>query len=309
MKSDKIKGTICGIIAAITYGTNPLGALNLYAEGINVDSVLFYRYGLAVVILALMLLVMRTPLRISRREFFICGFLGIMFAISSLTLYSSFHYMDAGVASTILFIYPVMVAVLMAVFFKERVTAVTVISIILALSGIGLLYKGGDGTTLSLIGVLLVMLSSLTYAIYMITVNKSGLSLSPIKLTFYVMLCGVLAIILHSLFRQENHIRLLTTASQWGWGLMLALVPTVISLLLMVVAVRQIGSTPTAIMGALEPVTAVVIGVTIFHEAFTLRLAAGIVLILIAVMLIIAGKSIRFPKGAKMKVKTENMFK
>jgi drug/metabolite transporter (DMT)-like permease len=59
----------------------------------------------------------------------------------------------------------------------------------------------------------------------------------------------------------------------------------------MTIAIKNIGSTPSAIMGALEPVTAVVISVSLFHEVFTLRLAIGIVLILSAVILVILRKS------------------
>mgnify|MGYP000190581564 CR=1 FL=1 len=88
---------------------NPLGALSLYRAGINTNSVLFYRYALAAVLLAALLLVQKTSLRITRREFSVLGLLGVMFAVSSLTLFMSFHYMDAGIASTLLFVYPVMV--------------------------------------------------------------------------------------------------------------------------------------------------------------------------------------------------------
>lgn len=288
----KAKGSICGIVAAITYGMNPLGALNLYDDGVNVDSVLLYRYGLAVLVLAFIMLLRKESFRIGLRELPICAILGVVFAVSSLSLFTSFHYMDAGVACTILFIYPVMVAVIMALFFKEKVTFFTALSIALALAGIGLLYEAGDGTALSTTGVLLVMLSALTYAVYIVTVNKSGLQLPPVKLTFFVMLFGVLTVLAHSLFREENRIQFLTTLPQWMWAVMLALVPTVISLVLMVVAVKNVGSTPTAIMGALEPVTAVIVGVAVFNESFTLRIATGMLLILVAVFLIIAEKSI-----------------
>ena len=107
--SEKSKGTLCGIVAAVSYGMNPLGALSLYRAGINTNSVLFYRYALAAVLLAALLLVQKTSLRITRREFSVLGLLGVMFAVSSLTLFMSFHYMDAGIASTLLFVYPVMV--------------------------------------------------------------------------------------------------------------------------------------------------------------------------------------------------------
>lgn len=287
-----VRGTVCGIIAAVSYGTNPLGALNLYAAGMNPNSVLFYRYGIAAVLLAAYMIVLRKSFRVTLKELTILTALGVIFAISSLSLYCSFNFMDAGIASTLLFVYPVMVAVMMAVFFHERVTASTVLSIVLALMGIALLYRGDDGATLNTVGVLLVMVSSLSYAVYIIIVNKSPLRMSTVKLTFYVLLTGTLTIVVYSLFSPEARLMPLTTPDTWFYALLLALFPTVISLVMMTIAVHDVGSTPTAIMGALEPITAVIIGVTMFGEAFTSRLASGILLILFAVILIIMGKQL-----------------
>lgn len=104
--SSKIKGTICGIFAAISYGMNPLGALNLYQEGLNVNSVIFYRYGLATTILALIMLAQKKSFAITRREFAVLSVLGVLMVVSSLTLFGSFNFMDAGIASTLLFVYP-----------------------------------------------------------------------------------------------------------------------------------------------------------------------------------------------------------
>lgn len=289
--NSKLKGTLCGVGAAVSYGMNPLGALPLYADGINTNSVLFYRYGLAMVLLALYMLMQRKSFSITRKELLILAPLGVLFCISSLTLYYSFHYMDAGIACTILFVYPIMVAVMMAVFFKERLTLVKVFSIAMALFGISLLYEGGSGESLSLFGVVLVMISSLSYAVYIIIVNKSPLRMSSVKLTFYVLIFCILTIIANSFISGES-IQMLTTGSMWLHASILALFPTVVSLLLMVVAIHEIGSTPTAVMGALEPITAVVLGVLLFGESFTLRLAVGILFILSAVILIITGKAL-----------------
>lgn len=287
----KLKGTICGIVAAISYGTNPLGAMNLYKDDISANTTIFYRFGLAALILAAMMIVQRKSFAVTRRELIILAVLGVLMGSSSSSLYFSFYFMDVGIASTLLFVYPVMVAVIMATLFKEKVTVSTVVSIALSLAGITLLYHGGNGATLSTAGVLLVMVSSLTYAVYIVIVNKSSLRLSSVKLTFYVLVFGVLTILAYTA-AMGQHIQMLTTPAQWGYAVMLALVPTVISLVLMVIAVHDIGSTPTAIMGALEPLTAVAIGVMCFGEDFTARLAMGIVLILAAVILIIAGKSL-----------------
>ncbi len=196
-------------------GINPLCALLLYEVGVNVDSVLFYRYVLAAVILGLMMMAKGISFGVNKTELASLAVLGVLFAISSLSLFSSFHYMDAGIASTILFVYPVMVAVIMAVFFKEKVSLLVVFSILLAFTGIALLCQGDGGHALSMIGILLVMLSSLTYAVYIVTVNRSVLkTMSPIKLTFYVLLFCALTIIVHSDF--GSGLQMLTTPYMWG---------------------------------------------------------------------------------------------
>lgn len=281
---------MCGIGAAVCYGTNPLGALYLYEDNINANSVLFYRFALAVVMLGMLMMAQGKSLLVSMKELALLAVLGVVFSTSSITLYFSFCFMDAGIASTLLFVYPVMVAVIMAVLFKEKLSAAAIFAIVLALTGIALLYEGDGGATLSTVGVLLVMLSSLSYAIYIVVVNKSPLRISSLKLTFYVLFFGMLTILANS-FITGIHIQMLTTPRMWMCALMLALLPTVFSLVLMVISVHEIGSTPTAVMGALEPLTAVVIGVMVFGEQLTLRLSVGIVLILVAVIIIVAGKS------------------
>ena len=286
----KHKGIICGILAAICYGTNPLGALPLYEEGVNTSSVLFLRFSIATLILGVVMIANRKSFAVTRGELTTMASLGALMAISSLTYYQSFRYMDAGIASTILFVYPVMVAVIMATFFREKVTATTITSIVLALAGIGLLYRGDAGISLSMTGVMLVMVSSLTYAVYIIIVNQSEIRMSIVKLTFYVLLICAMCLFAYSFTSSDLHLMLPPSPRAWFFACWLGLVPTVLSLLFMTIAVHEVGATPTAIMGALEPLTAVAIGVMMFGEAFTFRLCIGIVLILAAVLLIVAGK-------------------
>lgn len=286
----KHKGIICGILAAVCYGTNPLGALPLYEEGVNTSSVLFLRFSIATLILGVVMIANRKSFAVTRGELTTMASLGALMAVSSLTYYQSFRYMDAGIASTILFVYPVMVAVIMATFFREKVTATTITSIVLALAGIGLLYRGDAGISLSMTGVMLVMVSSLTYAVYIVIVNQSEIRMSIVKLTFYVLLICAMCLFAYSFTSSDLHLMLPPSPRAWFFACWLGLVPTVLSLLFMTIAVHEVGATPTAIMGALEPLTAVAIGVMMFGEAFTFRLCIGIVLILAAVLLIVAGK-------------------
>ena len=265
---------------------NPLGALHLYAQNYSPETVLFYRFFTAAILLLVVILAKGSHFKISFREFGALVAFGFLFAVSSLTYYASFKYMDAGLASTLLFLYPLEVSVLMAVFFKEKIKRWTVISIAVSMSGVALLYRGGDGVPLSTAGLALVFASSLSYAIYMVMANRINLQMGAVKMTFYAICFCLVFLLLYSVTLGSGLPPLFTQANSWGWGFMLGLVPTVLSLIFMVKAVKIIGSTPTAILGALEPVTAVTIGVTVFGEILTGRLIAGILLILGSTVLI-----------------------
>ena len=283
----RTKGLIYGAVAAATYGMNPLFTLPLYHAGMTPDSVLFYRYAFALPILAAMIWLRGHSFSLQRREVLPLVAMGLLFSASSLFLYVSYNYMDAGIASTILFVYPILVALIMALGFHECITPLTIFCIALAVFGIGLLYKG-DGRTLDLTGVALVLLSSLSYAIYIVGVNRSALKTLPtVKLTFYALLFGLSIYVVRLGFLTE--LQAVPSWYLWGNVLALAALPTAVSLLCTTQAIHYIGSTPTVILGALEPVTAVFFGVAVFHEELTARLGVGIALILVAVTLIVAG--------------------
>ncbi|MDL2262900.1 DMT family transporter [Bacteroidales bacterium OttesenSCG-928-I21] len=288
----KLKGVLFGIIAAVAYGTNPLFSLPLYAEGLSPDSVLFFRYVIGVVILGVILLVKGESFKIKKKEILVLAAFGIMFALSSLFLYQSFLYMNAGVASTILFVYPVLVAVIMAVFFKEKASWLTYSCIILAMVGIFLLYRGDGETVLSTKGLILVAFSSLFYAIYIVAVNYSSVRTMPSgKLTFYALLFGSMVFIVRTKFMTELQ-TVPPTIYSWVNIFGIAFIPTIISLLFINISIKNIGPTYAAIIGVLEPVTALAIGIIVFNEPITIRIAGGAFLILIAVMLVVLSDNI-----------------
>ena len=287
----KAKGYILGSIAAASYGMNPLFALPLYKAGMDPDSVLFFRYLFAIPLLGIMIKARGRSFKIQRKETFPLIIMGLLVALSSLTLFLSYNYMAAGIASTLLFVYPIMVALIMAMVFKEKLALQTIVCMLLALGGIGLLYKSEDGSTLSLIGTLLVFASSLSYAIYIVGINQTSLkNVATLKVTFYVLLFGLSLFVARLLYSG-----VLNTPDQWYlWANLLALAvfPTAISFLCTTGAIQYIGSTPTAILGALEPVTAIFFGIAVFGESLTVRESFGLVMIIVAVTFAIAGGNI-----------------
>lgn len=291
MMNDRLKGYLLGAVAAASYGTNPLFALPLLDAGIDAYSVLFLRYLFALPMLALMMTARGRGFGLRRGQWLPLIALGLLMALSSLTLYVSYAYIGAAIASTLLFIYPILVTVIMALCFGERPSVATVVCIVMASAGIALLYRGDGGEVLSWQGLLLVLLSALSYAIYLVwTGNRRMKEIPTLKLTFYVILFGL------SLFAFNFRLSTFTTlnAHPWLWlsALCMAFFPTALSLLCTSSAIQRIGSTPVAIMGALEPVTAVAFAVTLFGETLTPRLAVGMVLVIASVTLIIAGGSV-----------------
>lgn len=284
-------GFLYGALAAICYGTNPLGALYLYKAGFSPGSVLFYRFAGASLLSALFILFLKKDFRVPKENIPYIGFLGFLFAASALCLYLSFLFMDAGVASTILFSYPIMVAVFMVIFFKEKLKRKTVVSIVLAISGVVLLMRTGDGSVLSPAGITLVLFSSLTYAIYIVTAARMPKPIGALKMNMYIFAVCAICLFLYSLCAPGHSIHPVKNLHEFAWLFQLAFMPSLLSLIFMQKALRTIGSTPTAILGALEPLTAVCIGVGVFHEALSARLVAGIILILCSVTLLALRKS------------------
>lgn len=303
--NDKLKGYILGVIAAASYGTNPLFALPLYADGMNPGSVLFFRYLAAIPVIWLLTAMRGRSLAVTWRQFGALAVLGILMAVSSLTLFMSYTYMDAGIASTLLFVYPIMVAVIMAGVYRERISRLTIGCIAVALTGIAMLGHSGEGSQLSLVGVAIVMASSLSYALYIVGVNKTSLDrVATLTVTFWVLVWGAMVFAVYLISGAES---LVIPASGGGnpwlmWGCVagLAILPTAVSFLCTTGAIQYIGSTPTAILGALEPVTAVVIGLCVFGERLGALDVVGIILILSAVTAIVGGQSVAGRLGAQL---------
>lgn len=282
------KGFACGIIAAMAYGTNPLFSLPLLHGGIDVETILFYRFAFAALMLGAFIAFKGKSVAVKPRAAVSIFVGGVIFAMSSQTLYQSFVYMDAGIACSILFVYPILVAVIMALLFHERAGIITYGCIAVALTGIALLYKGDGETTLSLTGLMLVVLSSVCYAVYIVGVDHSILKTIPSgRLTFWVLVAGTLTFFLCTgMGTRLTPIE--PTLVNWTCVIGCAVFPTVIPILFINVAIKTIGPTYSAIIGALEPVTALVIGVTVFGEALSFRIVVGALLIFGAVITIVS---------------------
>ena len=289
----KITGALYGAFASACYGTNPLFALPLYSQGLSVNTVLLYRYLLAVVIFYIWLkFFKKISLKITKQEIFPLFVMGIMFSLSSLTLFESFKYIDAGIACTMLFIYPILVALIMRIFFGEKLSPKAVFAIILTFFGILLLYKGKSNESLNLTGIIFVMGSALSYALYIVGVKNIKIikHINPSKMCFYVMLFGLFVYLFNIIFNNEPP-KSINGLFQWIMLLGIAIFPTILSIETINISIKLVGSTTAAVLGALEPLTAIFFGVLLFHEQLTIRICTGIILILCGVIIMVLSKN------------------
>lgn len=289
MKNATFIGIAAALVAAVCYGFIPFFTLPLKELGtastMSDPSILFYRFGFASLFVALMMLVRKKSFRVTRGELVTLTYLAFISDGSALFLIDSYNYMSSGVATTLHFMYPVVTALLMMTFYHEARRPATLFAIVMAVAGVGILSWNTEGE-MSLRGVAIALISAVCYALYLIRVNRSrAATMESTKLVFYVMFIGTFIFGAEAL--RQNCFQPVRTALQWGDLLCVALICTFVTNLCLVVSVKRIGSTMTAVIGALEPLTAVAIGCLVFGEDFTWRVLVGILLIIPAVLIII----------------------
>lgn len=281
----RIRGIFYACLSAATFGMIPLFVNRAILAGVNNDTILVYRYTLAAVLYGLFLLCRRTDLRISRRELKEVALAGVGgYGVTAFFLFLSYHYMPTGIATSVHYLYPVVVAVFMALFFRERLTLVVKVAIMLAIAGVAFL-SWSEGA-IRWTGLVFVLLSTITYGIYIVTLNRPLLkAMNPDVLTFWVLALTALFYIVLAVLRgtlrgvSEPHFLFDMT--------MLGVLSTVVSARLLVSAVKSIGSVSTSVLGTLEPITAILIGILVFHETFRFLNFIGFCMVVTAVLVVI----------------------
>ena len=283
---NKFKGIFYGMATSVTFGLIPLFTLPLIAKGMEYDSILFYRFFFASLALGMVMLIKKESFRIELRDVPVFILLAFFYTFSSLFLLYGYGYMGAGVATTLHFTYPVFVSLLMLLLFREKSSWLTWVAIVLAVCGVALLSLPSTGMTADVKGIVIVLLSAVAYGSYIVGVNKFRVrNMNSRKLAFYVFVLTTMIFGVKDF--AFGDLQLPPDPASFGNLILLAVLPTVVSNITLVLAVQNIGGTLTSVLGALEPMTAVCIGALVFGEDFTVREGFGILLVLVAVTVII----------------------
>lgn len=287
--NNNFKGITCAVLSSSTFGLAPLFTLMLIGGGLSSFEILTYRWGIAAITLGVFGAMTGHNFRVSLRDMCTISLLGLLRAVTSFSLIIAYQFISSGVASTIHFLYPLVVACGMALFFHEKISWRIGLAIFLSLIGTALL-SGDDlsaGGGRSAIGLVAALVSVLSYGGYMIGIKKTRAArMDSTALTFYVMAFGAVLFCVGS-FVSYGAITIVTNGKMWLYILGLALPATAISNITLVQAVKFIGPTRTSLLGAMEPLTAMVIGVSVFSEKFTMTTAAGMILALAAVTMVV----------------------
>ena len=284
---NKLNGFLYGLLSSASFGLIPLFAIPALHQGMQFWSILFYRFLFAMLALAGILLLNKQSFRIQKKEIMPLLLLAFFYDCSSVFLLWGYKFMSSGVATTLHFMYPVMTTLIMMIFFREKKSSWRIIAILLAISGVFFLSKGDNTGSITFLGIFIVLLSALGYALYLVTISQmKSLEMKGLKMTFYVFLFGELILTIGAMVGGIG-IQAIPDHVTLGNLVMLAIVPTVVSNLSLVRAIKNIGSTLTSVLGAMEPVTAVCVGILIFGEPFTQSIGLGISLIIFAVTIII----------------------
>lgn len=287
-KNSTVLGYLAGITTGVTYGLNPLFAVPLMRDGVAVDSILFFRYFLSVLLLGGWMLIRRDSFRISEKQALRLVILGALFATSSLCLFEAYNYIPSGLATTIVFLYPVLVAIIM-VFMRVYPTWQVWLSIAVTFAGVVVLCGHDESASFQWTGVLLAGASALAYAMFIVIINRSRAirPLSNTLLTFYALVVGAIIFFIHSISGGHS---VMENISGWGaWGNLfgLAVLPTIVSTATLAMATRIIGATKASVMGVFEPITAILVGALAFGEPITMNVVVGIALTIGAVTFMI----------------------
>lgn len=285
---NRTKGILYAAVSSSTFGLAPFFTLMLLSRGLAPLEVLSYRWGVAAVFLALVGWTAGCRFRLEKKDLGAVFGLSLLRAATSLSLIVAYQHIASGVASTIHFMYPLAVALAMVLFFREKGSLRTFVAIGVSVAGAILLSGGeiGYGGSSRTIGIAAACISVVSYGGYIVGVRQSRAArIEPTTFTFYIMGLGALYFIIGAAF--TSGLPLATSGIEWIYILGLALPATAVSNMALVKAVRYIGPTLTSLFGALEPLTAVVLGIIVFRESFTMQSAVGILLILLAVSAVV----------------------
>lgn len=276
------KGYIYTALSAIIFGLMPLLTKIIIARGATSLTIPFFRVFYVTIVLFFVLKIKKIDLHLEKRDL-LSAILTSIFGsgLTIIILNESYNHVDTGIATSLHFLYPLFVAILCCFFYGEKIKKKQILSLSFALVGIICFMSKGNG---SLFGYFLAIASGLTYAFYLVKMDKSGLvKMNALKLSFYLALFTTIEIFTMNLFMQDVVFKM--DAIAYGLLLVLALSSSFLATVLLQKGVLLLGSTRASFICLLEPVTSMIVGILWLNEAITFNKGLGGLAIIISLII------------------------
>lgn len=276
------KGYIYTALSAIIFGLMPLLTKIIIARGANSLTIAFFRVFYVTIVLFFVLKIKKIDLYLEKRDLLSAILISIFGSgLTIIILNESYNYVDTGIATSLHFLYPLFVAILCCFFYGEKIKKKQIISLSFALVGIICFMSKVNG---SLFGYFLAITSGLTYAFYLVKMDKTGLvKMNALKLSFYLALFTTIEIFTMNLYMQEVVFKM--DALSYGLLLVLALSSSFLATVLLQKGVLLLGSTRASFICLLEPVTSMIVGILWLNEALTFNKGLGSLAIIISLII------------------------
>ena len=281
-------GIIFILLASVAFGVGPVFAKELINIGYSTWDILLYPKLPIMLVIGIILIIRSVSLKVTKTQLlqllFICS---ISNGLTAILLVSSYRYLPIGLATMFHFIYPVVVTVFMAVVYKERITVLKAIAIVIAITGLCLILDLSGN--MSYLGVVLALSSGFAYAIYVIANRKSAYKDLPVLIiVFYSSLFNFIPIAVYQIAAG----RIFIPSTGWEWLLITGngLICGLFAFFMLILGIRRIGASNAAIANMFEPMTALIAGVVIFGDSVELRALTGCIMVLLAILLITVRK-------------------
>ena len=277
-----MKGKICLILSALIYGIAPMLAKIAYMGGVNGMTLTFLRTFLMLPLLFILMLARGRSFHLNKKELFdiiILGVVGGSFSIIS--LYAAYDYISTGLATTLHFIYPLIIVVVSALIYREKITNMKLAAVMLVTLGIFLFVD--LNTAADKIGVILAVLSGVFYSFYVIYMDHSGLDkMDYVKLTFYLMIIMSAGTFIFGAATKSIVFNEMS-GTAWVFAVIISFLITIGAIPLFQAGVRYEGASTAGIVSALEPITTIILGALFLGEAMGLVQYFGGAMIILGV--------------------------
>ncbi len=281
-----IRGIGEALLSAFLFALIPFFFIPLNRVGFTPESGAFYRLFFAALLSLGIVMWQKHSLRITRQQ--LPSVIGVVLSYSMVTLgfFTSLTLMSSGIAATLLFTNPLFVMLFMFLFYNEKIELYKIVLSLFTCLGIASM-TGFFSMQMQLNaeGFSYIMLASLAYAAYIISISQAKKHhISNNALSFYLFFGSCLAVLIYALYKDAFMFP--RSGMEIGSLMALALCTAFFSNLLLIMAIAKIGSTLSAILGTLEPVIAVSIGIILFNESASVSVLGGISLTITTVALI-----------------------